>query len=361
MKFIHCADLHLDSKMESNLTREKAKERRDELMQTFIQMINYGRDKKVKAIIIAGDMFDTSKNTQVRIKRRVLEQIKEASDIDFIYLRGNHDRVDFFENLDDKPSNLFTFTKDWSFVEYDNISIYACELSKDTKDSIYSSLSLKEDRVNIVALHGQESKYLVPDNGEIINLTLLQNKNIDYLALGHIHQYKYEKLDNRGYYCYSGCLEGRGFDEIGKKGFVLLEVIDNKIVHEFIPFAKREFHEVKIELSGYVSEVDVSNKINDYIKDIPSKDLVKLILHGEIDEESDFETEYILNQLKDKYFYIKMYNETEFNIKYEKYTNDISLKGEFIRLIHESDLEEKEKKAIILTGLKAIEGREIEL
>lgn len=361
MKFIHCADLHLDSKMESNLTREKAKERRDELMQTFIQMINYGRDKKVKAIIIAGDMFDTSKNTQVRIKRRVLEQIKKASDIDFIYLRGNHDRVDFFENLDDKPSNLFTFTKDWSFVEYDNISIYACELSKDTKDSLYSSLSLKEDRVNIVALHGQESKYLVPDNGEIINLTLLQNKNIDYLALGHIHQYKYEKLDNRGYYCYSGCLEGRGFDEIGKKGFVLLEVIDNKIVHEFIPFAKREFHEVKIELSGYVSEVDVSNKINDYIKDIPSKDLVKLILHGEIDEESDFETEYILNQLKDKYFYIKMYNETEFNIKYEKYTNDISLKGEFIRLIHESDLEEKEKKAIILTGLKAIEGREIEL
>ena len=48
----------------------------------------------------------------------------------------------------------------------------------------------------------------------------LKNKNIDYLALGHVHKYKMEKLDNRGIYCYSGCLEGRGFDECGDKGCV---------------------------------------------------------------------------------------------------------------------------------------------
>ena len=35
MKLIHCADLHLDSDMTSNLTKEKAKERRTELLVTF--------------------------------------------------------------------------------------------------------------------------------------------------------------------------------------------------------------------------------------------------------------------------------------------------------------------------------------
>ena len=32
MKIIHCSDLHLDSKMKSNLDSMKAKERRDEIL-----------------------------------------------------------------------------------------------------------------------------------------------------------------------------------------------------------------------------------------------------------------------------------------------------------------------------------------
>ena len=35
MKIIHCADIHLDSKMSANLTKEKARERKTELLTTF--------------------------------------------------------------------------------------------------------------------------------------------------------------------------------------------------------------------------------------------------------------------------------------------------------------------------------------
>ena len=43
-----------------------------------------------------------------------------------------------------------------------------------------------------------------------------------------IHKYKKEKLDNRGVYCYSGCLEGRGFDECGEKGLkTAVALLDN--------------------------------------------------------------------------------------------------------------------------------------
>ena len=47
MKLIHCADLHLDSKMESNLGKEKAKERKGELLYTFERMINYAVENAV--------------------------------------------------------------------------------------------------------------------------------------------------------------------------------------------------------------------------------------------------------------------------------------------------------------------------
>ena len=42
MKIIHCADIHLDSKMSANLTKEKARERKTELLTTFQNMVAYG-------------------------------------------------------------------------------------------------------------------------------------------------------------------------------------------------------------------------------------------------------------------------------------------------------------------------------
>ena len=87
------------------------------------------------------------------------------------------------------------------------------ELTPENSGSIYHTLSLDADQCNIVVLHGQESEYSARDKAEIIHLTALKNKGIDYLALGHIHSYKQERLDARGVYCYPGCLEGRGFDE----------------------------------------------------------------------------------------------------------------------------------------------------
>ena len=39
MKLIHCADLHLDSKMNANLDKDHAKERKGELLHTFEKMV----------------------------------------------------------------------------------------------------------------------------------------------------------------------------------------------------------------------------------------------------------------------------------------------------------------------------------
>ena len=64
MKIIHCSDLHLDSKMKSNLDSKKAKERRNEILITYQNMVKYAVENNVKIIIIAGDMFDKKNITQ---------------------------------------------------------------------------------------------------------------------------------------------------------------------------------------------------------------------------------------------------------------------------------------------------------
>ncbi|MBQ7973985.1 MAG: metallophosphoesterase, partial [Clostridia bacterium] len=76
MKFIHCADIHLDSKMETNLSSGQAKERKKEILNTFEKMVAYAAENKIRGIIIAGDMFDTARITNLT-KSRVLNLINK--------------------------------------------------------------------------------------------------------------------------------------------------------------------------------------------------------------------------------------------------------------------------------------------
>ena len=47
MRLIHCADLHLDARMTANLTAEKARERRRELLLTFVRLVTYASEHQV--------------------------------------------------------------------------------------------------------------------------------------------------------------------------------------------------------------------------------------------------------------------------------------------------------------------------
>ena len=94
MKIIHCSDLHLDSKMKSNLDSIKAKERRDEILRTYQNMVEYASKNEIKIILIAGDMFD-KKNITLKARNVVLDSIRSNPNIDFIYLKGNHDETGF--------------------------------------------------------------------------------------------------------------------------------------------------------------------------------------------------------------------------------------------------------------------------
>ena len=360
MKIIHCSDLHLDSKMETHLDKEKARERKNEILITFEKMVNYAKDNDVKIIIIAGDLFD-KKTITVKAKNKVKNAIISNPEIDFVYLKGNHDEAGFLDEDEELPQNLKTFNSyNWTTYDYDDLTISGIEFGNVENYEIYNSLILEKNKKNIVVMHGQESETDVKDKAEIINLKALKNKNIDYLALGHIHTYKKGKLDNRGVYCYSGCLEGRGFDECGEKGFVLLELKNDKIKTKFIPFSSRTLYEVNVDLTGITENNEIENKIKDELKDIPQTSLVKLVLGGEVEIGEQRDIEYLTKKFESDFYYLKIEDKPHFKIDYMKYQNDISLKGEFIRtVIDQKDLTEEEKSKIISTGIKALSGEDI--
>ena len=219
-KIIHCADLHLDSPMETHMTEEQASTRNTEIIHSFLRLTEYAAKNDVRAVILAGDMFD-GERVKIRTIDEILDAVRRTPNVDYLYLAGNHDDTTYAFADHDIPTNLKLFSKEWATYEYDGVVISGIEICEANAHSLYLNIPHKNGVINIVTLHGQVGSSSDVDE---INLSLLKNKGINYLALGHIHTYSEQPLDSEGIYCYSGCLEGRGFDECGPKGFVLLTV-----------------------------------------------------------------------------------------------------------------------------------------
>lgn len=346
--------------MESNLSPEKAAQRQIELVDTFAAMVRCAVERKADVVLITGDLFDSAKTKQKNIKNRVLYIIQQNPKIDFLYLRGNHDDEDYFSDSAVSVSNLKFFNKnEWTSYVYGDVRITGRELPAFIPGELYSELALDKSKINIVALHGQISKATNKADAPFINLRKLENKFIDYLALGHIHTFSQGRLDERGIYCYAGCLEGRGFDETGEKGYVEIDIEDGVFKSAFVPAAARKLDVHVVDISGETDFIAILNKIKTECESVPAKDLLKVVLTGEVTEDADIDIELFYEQMKDEFFFVKFEDKTQRKIEYEKYRNEISLKGEFVRTVEAENIDEKEKAEIIITGLKALAGKEL--
>lgn len=358
MKIIHCADLHLNSRIE-NIPTPKAKIRREEIMRSFEKLCEYAVDNNVAAVILAGDIFDTNSNG-AKVRERFLHAIKVSEPVDFLYLKGNHDDGQIFDENDVIPNNLKFFTDEWTTFSYGNTDIVGVNFTADNNEIIYSSLNLDKDKQNIVVLHGQTAAYNSSDGFYVVNLPKLKDKNIDYLALGHVHLRSMNKLDTRGTYAYCGALDGRGFDELGVKGFYLIHVDDGKISPEFIEFSSRIIYEYTFNVEKYTDFFALKDDV--YItlkKDLMNSALVKVVLKGGRNLDFNLDINSLSFLLNEYFFFAKIDDKTELIVNKEDYLLDKSVRGEFVRAVCDSELEDEMKKKVILCGLNALKGEDI--
>ena len=353
LKMIHCADVHLGSNIEAKLPKEKAEQRRGELRKTFHRMVEYARGEGVRAILLAGDVFDSDRPLK-RDKEFFYDVVKGNPEIDFLYLRGNHDGEESY--VEEGLENLKTFSGEWSAYTYEDVTVSGIEMSKENALSLYSTLRLDKAKKNIVLLHGQIASTAGVDK---INLNKLSEKNVDYLALGHIHSYEEGRLDDRGRYAYSGCLEGRGFDEMGEKGFVLLE-IGERINTRFVPFAERTIEELTVDVGGtenYYGAYQAVKKAAQFHK----KNLYRINLVGEIEYDNERLAEDVEGLASAECYFVSVKDKTLQKFDALAYDGDVSLRGEFIRTVLENpDWSDERKQKVIALGLKALSAGEVE-
>lgn len=367
MKIIHTGDIHLGSALR-NLPPEKANMRKTELLESFRRLCAYAKTNDVSAVLIAGDLFDENKVSE-GVRREAFAAMSAAKPVCFFYVSGNHDDGLYFER--DIPENVCLFSQNHGWQSYalsDNVTVTGID-GKNLRAEKYAELYLPADKFNIVLMHGDirrgESLYGEQSGrAEEISLGKLQNRRIDYLALGHIHipMVQANRLDGRGGYRYCGCLEGRGFDEVGARGFFLLEIENGRLKKDsFVSFARRQVTECIADISACASYYDVERTVLEKLNGIRRDDMVKIILQGRHRVGLRKDIPLLTERVAQYFFQVKVVDESRIYIDYTAFQNDLSERGEFVREVGRYELSEEERAEILDVGLKALAGEDIDL
>ena len=361
MKIIHTADLHLGSKLTANLNKEKSNVRKAEILSNFSRLLCVAKEMDVSVVVIAGDLFDTKRITK-HVASEVLSALEMYPEIQVVYVVGNHEDSALKTVVDDLPNNFICIddTK-WQYVKFDDVTIAGANLVESNSQILLNTLILDKEDKNIVVLHGETSNHKSDTPAEKINIPTLKNKNIDYLALGHYHSFEIDKIDDRGIYAYSGCLEGRGFDETEEKGFVLIDTDDIKNP-TFIPFSKRTLHEVTVDISGLNEWKDIRSAVSRAVNGISKDDLIKVVLVGTYDYSSDtvIYTEELERSLNTTFWFAKVYNKTAVAFNVDDVANGVGIKSEFLRKVFaDATLSDAEKSEVFQFGIKALKGEDL--
>ena len=354
MKIIHCADVHLGTKFASKYPADIAKQRQSELRTAFSSMIDFASQNDVRLILLSGDVFDSDKPT-IKDKDFFYNAVRNNPEIDFLYLNGNHDKEGSYLQTD--IPNLKTFSKtNFTSYTYENIVISGIEMDTTNAQSFYSMLELDQSKLNIVMLHGDVSDSKGMDKVRIADL---RNKGIDYLALGHIHSFASGRIDDRGMWAFSGCLAGRGFDECGEKGFIMLDVAD-RISAQFCRSAARTIHKVDIDVSDCGDLYTIQQKLKQQTNDLSGDDILRVELTGDLAPDIDLTDNDVISALS-RFYFVNVKNNTSVRIDPSAFDSDTSLIGEFVRGVSaNADYDAYRKNMLIALGLKLLSGREVE-
>ncbi|MDZ7672040.1 MAG: DNA repair exonuclease [Halanaerobiales bacterium] len=273
VKFIHTADLHLGSRIMINLNNSDIDENiYNAVYNSFKKIIDTAIDYSVDFVIISGDIFD-NESRSVKATRFFINQCNrlEKENIDVYLINGNHDPYKNNGELFELPKNVYICDTEGvsTFNVYKNEKLIARVLGQSYRSSsenrkMYTYYTTDDQSVyNIGILHTQ----LDPYNDNYVPVTkneLLSNDNIDYWALGHIHDNKIIN-DEEPFIVYPGNPQGRDIGETGKKGFYLVHLDSTETKLQFIETSDYEYKRIKIDLSG-IKESNLT-EFNNYIAD----------------------------------------------------------------------------------------------
>ena len=272
IRFVHAADLHLDSPftgLKAAAPAEVANALYHATFDAYENIINLCISEQVDALLVAGDVYDGT-DRSLRAQLKFVEGLKklDTKGIRSFVCHGNHDPLDGWQARLDYPPGCRRFGPEWEavpvFEDPDRALIHGISYRK---RDVTENLALRLGNVDpgpfsIGLVHGNVGNN--PEHGAYAPCSLddLAQSGVHYWALGHVHTR--QVLNEQGpTVVYPGNPQGRHPNETGARGVYLVEVDDGGNVGlDFRPMDTVRWARLDSDIAALDTEQDLLDALH---------------------------------------------------------------------------------------------------
>lgn len=358
IRILHTADLHLGAPLKQLGSHAEA--RREDFCRTFERLLTLAIKNEVHLFLVAGDLFDHPQ-PGTELIGRVQSGFKRLADrgITPVVIPGTHDNVvsaDSVFRRHEFPGAVVL--KDPAVEEPVSLTIQGERIflygfayrSSASEDALTTMQRRCEEGIHIGLLHGSregspEWDYRKKDLP--FTTPLLKTWDLDYVALGHYHDFDLINDAKRIWACYPGSPEGKRFGENGPRYCVRANITPRQVEVEKLECQSRILEAQSLDLSGCSGEQDAAEKI----AALADNDLLlRLTLTGIVETPLD------LNRLQgltaQHFFYLELQDRTHlFDSAFaRRIEEENTVRGLFVRRARErmAEASDEEKEIIEL-------------
>lgn len=281
MRFIHAADIHIDSPLIGlNAYQDAPAERlRNATRDAFTQLVDRAIEERVDFIVIAGDLYD-GEWKDFRTGLYFIAQMARLAKagITAYVLFGNHDAESEMTLKLKMPLNVRLFgSKKAETLLDDQLRValhgHSFKTKAVTENLVHGYGAPVPGYFNIGVLHTALEGNVEHPNYAPCTLDQLHAKGYDYWALGHVHEH--QVWTGASTIVFPGNLQGRHIRETGRRGAVLVTVDDDhKITVERLHIDVLRWEHVRVDVSSCNTLDEVSDAIQQRLFALAEEDAV---------------------------------------------------------------------------------------
>ena len=348
IKILHSGDWHLDSPFQGR-TEAQAGYLRRELLNIPDKIAALCEEENCDLVLLGGDLFDGAYTQESY--RRVYDALLRMGKPVFIS-PGNHDYISPDSPYEKEiwPDNVHIFkrqTIEWVDIPALDLRVYGAGFQSMDCPPLLDDLKVEGRAVGL--FHADPTQINSPYNP--VTKAQVAESGLAYLALGHVHKGD-SFLAGQTLCAWPGCPMGRGWDEEGEKG-VLIVTLDDGAQTKFVPLDTPGFYDLA---------VDAGSGIGSVLPAVPNADFYRITLTGEA-ELPDLEA---LQEEFSRFPNLTLRDHTRRPIDLWQKAGEDSFEGMYFGLLRDAldgAAEEEKEKILLAAGVsrQLLDGQEVEL
>ena len=365
MKILAFSDLHLDAPFARGGT-ELARLRRSDLRRTLERIVELAGELEVDALMCAGDLYEHQRFVPDTVK--LLERIfGEIAPVPVLVSPGNHDWLG--------PSSIYA-TASWSSNVHvfespalspwdglDGVRVwgFAHRRPAGTGDPL-DRFSTDGNATHIALLHGSEVSrwsWAAMEDPKKQQHAPFSADQIAPTGLSHCLVGHYHKRVEGEYHTYGGAPAALSFGEPGDGGAVAVTFGggDGPPKREWHRVSSLEVHaDLELDVSGCNDLAQIEDKLRDLVA--PLAGIARVTIHGDLEPDVDLDMGSLRQQSGPLCHLSIREGDIRPGYDLDAVAAESTVRGQFVRSVRaDDDLDAQERRRVIITGLRALDGR----